>query len=199
MNKFCNQLPTKLKPHWKWLCHLAQGSWTGPRISSLGVPGQRYQPLCQPGLWPPVYWPYTCSPAGPEPGTAAEPTGHVRGHKTDTFWPLSILQDMVNAPQSRKPLWKSPISLEYSRLTTKIKTNSYTITVIKRQNLIFCPYLCLIDTLNIRSRKVSIDLIDVFLVHVLRYCILVKVIRHTRAWKYPVHLSFKMRQSENSP
>jgi len=52
-------------------------------------------------------------------------------------------------------------------------------------------YLCLIDTLNIRSREICIDLIEVFLVHVLRNCILVQVIHHTGTWKYAVHLPFK--------
>lgn len=49
-------------------------------------------------------------------------------------------------------------------------------------------YLCFIDPLDVRCGKISVDFIDVLLVHILWYTVLIKVIHHVGARKHAVHL-----------
>lgn len=49
--------------------------------------------------------------------------------------------------------------------------------------------LCFVDAFDVWSREVSVDLIDVLLVHVLWYGVLVQVVHHVGARQHPVHLN----------
>lgn len=52
-------------------------------------------------------------------------------------------------------------------------------------------YLCFIDPFNVWGWKVSVDLIDVLLIHVLWYTVLIKVVHHVGARQHAVHLKPK--------
>lgn len=49
-------------------------------------------------------------------------------------------------------------------------------------------YLCFVDTFDVGGREVSVDLIDVLLVHVLRHTVLIEVVHHVGARQHAVHL-----------
>lgn len=49
-------------------------------------------------------------------------------------------------------------------------------------------YLCFVDTFDVWGGEVSVDLIDVLLVHVLRHTVLVEVVHHVGARQHAVHL-----------
>lgn len=49
-------------------------------------------------------------------------------------------------------------------------------------------YLCFIDSFDVWGREVGVDLVDVLLVHVLRYTVLIKVVHHVGARQHAVHL-----------
>lgn len=47
---------------------------------------------------------------------------------------------------------------------------------------ILCSYLSLIHAFNVRGRQVSIDFIDVLLVHVFRHRIFIQMVHWIGAW-----------------
>lgn len=53
------------------------------------------------------------------------------------------------------------------------------------------PYLRFVDAFDVWGREVSVDLVDVLLVHVLRHAVLIKVVHHVGARQHAVHLKAK--------
>lgn len=53
-------------------------------------------------------------------------------------------------------------------------------------------YLCLINPFNVWGGEVSVDLVDVLLVHVLWYTVLIEVVHHVGARQHAVHLRPKV-------
>lgn len=49
-------------------------------------------------------------------------------------------------------------------------------------------YLCFVDAFDVWGGEVSVDLIDVLLVHVLRHTVLVEVVHHVGTRQHAVHL-----------